>query len=109
MTWLITVARNLAIDRLRSRKETTGTNLDAAADVPDQKPGPEASAIAASVRRRMEACLDELTPEHAGAVQAAYLQGSTYQDLADRYGVPLNTIRTWLRRSLMKLKDCLSR
>jgi RNA polymerase sigma-70 factor (ECF subfamily) len=33
----------------------------------------------------------------------------SYQDLADRHGVPLNTIRTWLRRSLMRLKDCLDR
>jgi RNA polymerase sigma-70 factor (ECF subfamily) len=109
MTWLITVARNLAIDRLRSRKAAAGTHLDAAADIPDQTPGPEAHAIAASTRRQMEACLKELVPAHAGAVEAAYLHGSTYQDLAERYNVPLNTIRTWLRRSLIKLKDCLSR
>ena len=55
------------------------------ADIPDQTPGPEAHAIAASTRRQMEACLKELVPAHAGAVEAAYLHGSTYQDLAERY------------------------
>jgi len=46
---------------------------------------------------------------HTMAVRGAYLDGETYQDLADHAGVPINTMRTWLRRSLAKLKDCLSR
>jgi len=51
----------------------------------------------------------ELEADKSDAVRRAYLEGETYQELADRYAVPLNTIRTWLRRSLIKLKDCLSR
>ncbi|NNE79455.1 MAG: sigma-70 family RNA polymerase sigma factor [Silicimonas sp.] len=108
MTWLITVARNLAIDRLRARKETAG-DLDTASELPDARPGPEAAAIASSELRRFEDCLNELKSEHASAVKGAYLNGDTYLDLSERYSVPLNTMRTWLRRSLLKLKDCLSR
>jgi RNA polymerase sigma-70 factor, ECF subfamily len=40
-------------------------------------------------------------------VRGAYLGGLSYLDLADRYAVPLNTMRTWLRRSLLKLRECL--
>ena len=68
-----------------------------------------AAAVAASERAQIDTCLDELEADRAEAVRGAYLEGDSYQDLADRYGVPLNTMRTWLRRSLLKLKDCLSR
>jgi RNA polymerase sigma-70 factor (ECF subfamily) len=53
-------------------------------------------------------CMAELDPDKAGAVRRAYLEGETYQELADHYDVPLNTVRTWLRRSLLKLRECLS-
>ncbi len=108
MTWLITVARNSAIDRLRARK-ARGESLDVAEQLPDHRPTPEAAAIASSERTRVHGCLEELKPDRAGAVKGAYLDGLTYQELADRYDVPLNTMRTWLRRSLLSLKECLSR
>lgn len=108
MTWLITVARNLSIDRLRAAGRR-GETLDEAAELPDGRPTPEGASIAASETRRITACLAELPQERADAVTAAYLDGATYQALADRHDVPLNTMRTWLRRSLLKLKECLSR
>ncbi len=108
MTWLITLARNLAIDRLRARKAPT-RDIDEMYDLRDETPGPEAAAVARSEMGRIARCLDELEPDRAQAVKGAYLDGETYQDLAARHDVPVNTMRTWLRRSLMKLKDCLSR
>lgn len=109
MTWLITIARNLAIDKLRSRRAAM-TTLDAeAVTIADARPGPEASAISRSEHSAMSACLEELDTDRADAVRRAYLDGDTYKDLAHRYDVPLNTIRTWLRRSLMTLRDCLTR
>jgi len=109
MTWLITIARNLSIDRLRARKAARGTGLDAAQELPSTAPGPEALAMASSDRVQIVACMAELDPDRSDAVRRAYLEGETYQELAVRYDVPLNTIRTWLRRSLIKLKECLSR
>ncbi|NNF23815.1 MAG: sigma-70 family RNA polymerase sigma factor [Rhodobacteraceae bacterium] len=108
MTWLITLTRNLAIDKVRARKAPTG-NIEEMPDIGDSGPTPEAAAVAASERRRIDVCLEELDDGKAGAVRGAYLEGDTYQELADRYDVPLNTMRTWLRRSLQKLKDCLTR
>ena len=46
--------------------------------------------------------------EQAGAVRAVYLEGVSYADLAAREGLPINTVRSWLRRSLLRLKDCVS-
>lgn len=109
MSWLIAVARHQAIDRLRMRRDAVGGMDDAALDIRDPAPGPEAGAIAAGERRQLDNCLDELEPGRADAVRSAYLDGDSYADLAAHHHVPLNTMRTWLRRSLMRLKECLQR
>jgi len=108
MTWLITLARNRSIDKLRARKAPT-EDMDDVPGLRDDGPTPEAAAIAASERARLEVCMEELEDNRALAVRGAYLEGASYKDLAERHGVPLNTMRTWLRRSLLKLKDCLGR
>ena len=108
MTWLIAIARNEGIDRLR-RRRAAGAGLEAAAEVADAAPGPEAQAMRSSDRARLAACLAELDEARAEAVRRAYLQGETYAELAERFEVPLNTMRTWLRRSLLKLRECLTR
>lgn len=108
MTWLITVTRNIAIDRLRARRVPTD-GLDDVAEPEAPDPSPEASAIARSEARRILSCLEEMDPERAEAVRAAYLDGWRYKDLAAHFGVPLNTMRTWLRRSLLALRECLNR
>lgn len=108
MTWLITIARNTAIDRLRGQPKTE--DLDTFGDrLAAPGPSPEQSAIAGSEARRIGACLDELDGQHRDAVTAAYLDGESYKDLSARLDVPLNTIRTWLRRGLISLKECMSR
>ena len=110
MTWLITIARNAAIDRLRRRRAAEAAGADDTVELqPDPARGPEAQVIEASDRARLAACFEELDTGHAAAVQGAYLDGETYADLAARFDVPLNTMRTWLRRSLLKLRECLSR
>jgi RNA polymerase sigma-70 factor (ECF subfamily) len=108
MTWLITVARNLAIDRLRARKAPS-KNIDDTHDLVDNGPTPEMIVVQKSERDQIDGCLAELEKAHATAVSGAYFDGDSYQDLADSVGVPINTMRTWLRRSLLKLKDCLTR
>lgn len=109
MSWLIAVARHQAIDRLRARREAVSGIDDAALDIRDPAPGPEAIAVAAGESRKLDGCLGELEVARADAVRAAYLDGYSYADLASRHDVPLNTMRTWLRRSLMRLKECLQR
>ncbi|WBU62153.1 sigma-70 family RNA polymerase sigma factor [Paracoccus albus] len=106
--WMNAVTRNLAIDTLRRRKPGGG-DLDAAESLSDDRPGPEDAAVMRSEGRRIDACLDELAPDRAEAVRLAFIEGETYQELAERFTVPLNTMRSWLRRSLLRLRECLSR
>ena len=108
MTWLITIARNTAIDRLRARKSE-----DDIADYEDRFASraatPEQTALAASEAQRILACLEELEQDRRDAIKGAYLDGQSYKDLSDRFDVPLNTMRTWLRRGLASLRGCMSR
>lgn len=108
ISWLVAVARHHAIDRVRARRRPVA-DIDAAVDIADPAPGPEAMAVAGSEAARIAACLDELDEQRAAAVRGAYLKGESYAELAERHGVPLNTMRTWLRRSLLKLRECLER
>jgi RNA polymerase sigma-70 factor (ECF subfamily) len=110
MTWLITISRNAAIDRLRRLRAQGGAApLDAADLIADPGPGPEAQAVASDMARMLDLCLRELPPDRAGMVRGAYLDGLSYAEIAEASGTPLNTVRTWLRRSLMQLRECLSR
>ena len=106
--WMNAVTRNLAIDTLRRRKPGGG-DLDSAERLADDGPGPEEAAVLRSEGRRIDACLEELDPDRAAAVRLAYVEGETYHELAERFTVPLNTMRSWLRRSLIRLRECLSR
>lgn len=107
MTWLITIARNHAIDRRRSRP--LPSEPDALDAVADTRPGPEARHMAKGEVRRIDECFETLEDDRAAAVRGAYLRGLSYQELADHHAVPVNTMRTWLRRSLLALRECLDR
>ena len=106
MTWLIALARNHAIDRLRARADHVSDDLamEAAAD---PSPRAETRMVALGEARRIGECFDTLEPDRAAALRGAYLDGISYLDLAARFDVPLNTLRTWLRRSLLKLRECM--
>lgn len=108
ISWLVAIARNHSIDRIRARPRPA-MDIDAAPDIADPAPGPETMVVAADENERIHHCLDELEKDRGAAVRGAYLTGESYAELAVRHGVPLNTMRTWLRRSLMKLRECLER
>lgn len=106
ISWLAAVARNHAIDRARARNPQP-VAIAEALELPDESPDPEQAALASSVRRSIDNCLEQLKGARAAAVRGAYVEGYSYQELAERYGLPLNTMRTWLRRSLLQLRECL--
>lgn len=107
ISWLVAIARNHALDMVRARRPAAD-ELDEAMQIADAGPDPERLAQASQEGERIETCLATLEPEKAEAVRGAYLEGYSYDELAQRYSVPLNTMRTWLRRSLIKLRECLT-
>ncbi|GAB3040722.1 MULTISPECIES: sigma-70 family RNA polymerase sigma factor [Oleiagrimonas] len=108
MTWLITLSRNKSIDRLRKRREAVGDDsmIDGFAD---DAPTPPSHAQTSQDHQRLDHCLDELEDKHRSAVREAFFSGATYNELADRCSVPLGTMKSWIRRSLIKLRTCLER
>jgi RNA polymerase sigma factor (sigma-70 family) len=107
MTWLITLARNRAIDRLRKRREVSLEDDAPALEVPDETPTPAALAEASQERQRLEQCMEKLEERQRGAVREAFFSGATYSELAARLSVPLGTMKSWIRRSLIQLRVCL--
>jgi RNA polymerase sigma-70 factor (ECF subfamily) len=106
--WLAAIARHHSIDVIRARKPVA-SDMDAVWDIADPLPDPEAQEIGRSEGRRIDSCMEQLETDKAAAVKSAYVEGLSYQELAELYAVPLNTMRTWLRRSLLKLRECLER
>jgi RNA polymerase sigma factor (sigma-70 family) len=107
VTWLAAMARNRAIDRLRS-----GASRGRETDVyelalPDPAPSAQKTLEVSQELQQLEHCLSELEPVHATAVRTAFFGGVTYEALAAQMETPLGTVKGWIRRSLMKLKACL--
>jgi RNA polymerase sigma-70 factor (ECF subfamily) len=106
MTWLIALSRNHAIDRLRARPDHVSDDL-AMEQAADTAPRAEMRMVAQGEARRIGDCFATLEPDRAAMLRGAYLDGQSYLELATRHDVPLNTLRTWLRRSLLKLRECM--
>ena len=108
MTWLIAIARNRAIDRLRATKQSRRMEpIDAAAEVADSSAIADRALESAQDHARLHGCLEGLATHERAALRGAYFDGNTYEDLAARMGVPLGTMKSWIRRAMIKLKSCL--
>jgi len=109
IAWMAAIARNRAFDIARLKREVS---LDEAPDLTEAASdglSPEAAAELSDELRRLASCLGELDEERRSAVMLAYRSGFSREELARRFGRPVGTIKTWLRRSLVSLKACLER
>ncbi|MEM6886801.1 MAG: sigma-70 family RNA polymerase sigma factor [Pseudomonadota bacterium] len=107
MTWMITLARNTAVDRLRRNKGRL-SEPDLAQDVAaagEDTTFDRRGAVATA--KLLLPCLGRLEKDRAAALRAAYLDGASYADLSLRFDVPLNTMRDWMQRSVQVLRDCM--
>jgi RNA polymerase sigma factor (sigma-70 family) len=108
ITWMVAIARNRAIDRLRASAVSRRMEpIDAADAVSDPAPAASERVELAQQNQRLAGCLDQLEARHAAAIRAAFLDGATYEELAARMSVPLGTMKSWIRRGLLKLRACL--
>jgi RNA polymerase sigma-70 factor, ECF subfamily len=106
MSWLIAIARNAAIDIARKRKGVA-VDLEAAAELEDDAPSPEAEAHASGEARRLHDCLGGLEGDQALFIRRAYIGGLSYSQVAEATGKPLGTVKSLIRRGLQKLRACL--
>lgn len=108
MTWISTIARNRAIDRLRARGPLAHADQVDDLEIADEsQTGAEALLQAGDDAARLQGCLGELDDRTQGVIRTAFFEGVTYEALARRMDAPLGTVKSWIRRGLARLKGCL--
>jgi RNA polymerase sigma-70 factor (ECF subfamily) len=113
MTWLTNIVRNRTIDALRSpRREDSLTvgdddDNDVEIEIEDESAGPLDQLVAKSQAVALQRCLERLEPGPRQSILLAFYEGMTHAELAEKMNQPLGTIKSWVRRSLDRLKDCL--
>jgi RNA polymerase sigma-70 factor, ECF subfamily len=107
ISWLVTVTRNRAIDRLRSKGKASFAALDEAAEIADPVPLADAQLLAAGDSQLLFGCIEGLDNRDAHFIKSSFIGGTTYADLAEREGEPLGTVKSRIRRALIKLRGCM--
>jgi RNA polymerase sigma-70 factor, ECF subfamily len=107
ITWMVAMARNRAIDIVRKRGEVSIEDEPEALNVPAETPAPLARREMTEELKRLLSCLGKLDPEKQRIVLLAYYSGWSRDQLAQKLDIPVNTIKTWLRRSLLEIRECM--
>ncbi|WP_423823119.1 sigma-70 family RNA polymerase sigma factor [Salinisphaera sp. SPP-AMP-43] len=112
LTWLLSIARYRALDLLRRRQpevampeepDRVATLLEDEQSLSPLQENENQQSLAA-----VNACLKNLSDEQRDSVLLAYYEGLTHQELAERFDAPLGTVKSWIRRGLLRLRDCLT-
>ncbi|HKR01912.1 MAG TPA: sigma-70 family RNA polymerase sigma factor [Pyrinomonadaceae bacterium] len=106
-TWLVTLARSRAIDRLRSTSARDRTAQEAARAVPDSISDAADDAVRSEQGAIVRGALDQLPEEQRRTLLLAYFEGLTQSEIAERLGAPLGTIKTRMRSGMIKLRELL--
>jgi RNA polymerase sigma-70 factor (ECF subfamily) len=107
ITWMVAIARNRAIDLVRRKSEASIEDEPAALEILAESPAPLAAREMTEELRRLLGCLGALEDDRRRMVLLAYYNGLSREELAVRFERPVNTIKTWLRRSLIEIRECL--
>ena len=107
ITWMVAIARNRAIDIVRKRGDVSIDEEPEALEVAAEAPPPLARREMNEELRRLLTCLGKLDPEKQRIVLLAYYSGWSRDQLAAKLDIPVNTIKTWLRRSLLEIRECM--
>lgn len=107
ITWMVSIARNRAIDVIRKRSEVSIEEEPAAMEVASENLDPLARREMTDELKRILECVGRLEPERQKLVLLAYYNGWSREQLAAKFDTPVNTVKTWLRRSMIEIRECL--
>jgi RNA polymerase sigma-70 factor (ECF subfamily) len=104
--WLLAVARNRAIDYLRSAggRERNALEFDET-DHPALYVDMERDILSSDKARRVKTAVEKLSPHQREVIELAYFEGLSQTEMAERMGQPLGTVKTWVRAALKNLRD----
>jgi RNA polymerase sigma-70 factor (ECF subfamily) len=107
ITWMTSIARNRAIDVVRKKSEASIEDEPDAMEVAADSPDPLARREMSEELKRLLECVGRLEPDRQKLVLLAYYNGWSREQLAEKFGSPVNTIKTWLRRAMLDIRECL--
>lgn len=107
ITWLVTLTRNKAIDRLRQQRARPASAPIDLESLTDAGAGPSSHAESSQQYLRLQRCLERLEAIDRRSIREAFFSGATYKELAERCRVPLGTLKSRIRRALLQLRTCL--
>ncbi|WP_447957662.1 sigma-70 family RNA polymerase sigma factor [Vreelandella sp. EE7] len=110
-TWIFSIARHLALNAIRQRERVTDDAFDADSVEQEDTRRPEGQTLDAfdwQTGQRMDECLKELEAERRNCVLQAYVDGLSHAEIAAHTGAPLGTVKAWIKRSLVRLRECLA-
>ena len=104
--WLLAVARNRAIDHLRSRGARGENTIELnETENPALFADPPADPLHFDTVRHVQRALERLTPQQREAIELAYFEGMSQSEIAQRMQQPLGTVKTWMRRALEQMRE----
>lgn len=106
-TWLLTVASNYCIDRLRRRRFAWLTLDDVAFWLPSERPGPERNALAREQQEMVQQALQRLPENYRLVTVLRYMHDLSYEEIAEVSGLTVSTIKTRLHRARNMLAETL--
>jgi RNA polymerase sigma factor (sigma-70 family) len=105
--WINAIARNRAIDVIRQRKSVSYPEASESVDWFERIAEPRDREADVINNASLRACLERIDTQARDCVLLAYYEGLSREELAKRYAAPVNTVKTWLHRSLANLRACL--
>jgi RNA polymerase sigma factor (sigma-70 family) len=107
-TWLYAILRHRALNILRTEARVDLVDDFEPLGLVSEEENAEALVLRLSDNSALRRCLDRLDPTRKQAILLAYAHGLTHGELAGRLNVPLGTMKSWIRRSLLQLRECLA-
>ncbi len=112
-TWLTSIARYRALDLLRKRARRedmlqTGQH-DILRVMGHDEPVGDSDPIPSETVTRLMHCFSEISRDQAGCIQLAFVDGLTFSEIAERLERSIGTVKSWVRRGLQKLRECVER
>lgn len=107
-SWMAAIVRNTCLDRLRKSSREPLSRKEFHEELrQSQSPGPSEWVAGAEEARALQRCLETLGEEERNSLWLAYWQGLSHSELARYWDRPLGTVKTWVRRGLERLRNCL--
>ena len=105
--WIYTVVRHRALQEVRRPGREVSLDAEELENLANNQQRPEAEGPGIG-SKELEHCLQQLEPKKRACIVHAFIEGYTHEQIAEKLDTPLGTVKSWVRRGLLSLKECLA-